>query len=499
MGGYIGAIDQGTTSSRFIVFDKAGSVVGLAQKEHEQIFPKPGWVEHDPLEIWRNTTEVISDALSNAGIEASELAAVGITNQRETTVVWDRRTGEPVHNALVWQDTRADDICTQLARDGGRDRLRDATGLPLASYFSGPKLRWILDNVADARSRAANGDLLFGTIDTWLIWQLTGGPNGGRHATDVTNASRTQLMTLAALQWDPALLEVFDIPAALLPEIVPSSGIIAEANIDALRGVPIAGVAGDQQAALIGQTCFEPGEAKNTYGTGCFLLMNTGQQRNLSRNGLLTTICCDAVGGAAYALEGSVFMGGATVQWLRDELRVIDEAHDTERIARSLDGNDGVYLVPAFAGLGAPYWDMDARAAIVGLTRGSGRAQIVRAALESIAYQSRDLVEAMNRDGRVDLSELRVDGGAAGNDFLMQFQADLLGVAVDRPGLLETTAAGAAFLAGLAVGVWNSPADLEQVRQQGRAFVPRMSDSERNRLYGEWQSAVERVLSGERA
>jgi glycerol kinase len=388
-----------------------------------------------------------------------------------------------------------------MKAEGLEPLFRERTGLLLDAYFCGSKIRWILDRDPGFQARAERGELAFGTIDSWLLWKLTGGREGAGalHRTDPTNASRTLLYDINRQCWDDELCEILGVPPDVLPEVLASSGVFGETgDFDGLPpGIPIAGIAGDQQSALFGQGCWEPGQAKNTYGTGCFLLMNTGPQRAVSENGLLTTICCDAAGGPAYALEGSVFMAGATVQWLRDELHVIDEAHDTERIASSLDGNDGVYLVPAFAGLGAPYWDMDARAAILGLTRGSGRAHIVRAALESIAYQSRDLVEAMNRDSRVNLSELRVDGGAAGNDFLMQFQADLLGVTVDRPGLLETTAAGAAFLAGLAVGVWSSPAELAQVRQPGRQFAPRMSESERNRLYGEWNSAVARVLSGE--
>jgi glycerol kinase len=493
MGGYIGAIDQGTTSSRFIVFDKAGSVAGLAQKEHEQIFPRPGWVEHDPLEIWHNTTEVITNALRNAGIEASELAAVGITNQRETTVVWDKKTGAPVHNALVWQDTRADDICAELARDGGRDRLRDATGLPLASYFSGPKLRWILDNVPDARSRAENGDLLFGTIDTWLIWQLTGGVKGGRHVTDVTNASRTQLMTLAALQWDPALLEVFDIPAALLPEIVPSSGIIAQANIDALSGVPIGGIAGDQQAALIGQTCFEPGEAKNTYGTGCFLLMNTGQSPVRSHRGLATTVAYQLGDASAhYALEGSIAITGSLVQWLRDNLGLIRSSSDVEELARTVEDNGDVYFVPAFSGLYAPHWRDDARGVITGLTRYANRGHIARATLEATAYQTREVLEAMQQDSGVAISELRVDGGMVANELLMQFQADMIDAPVVSPKVTETTALGAAYAAGLACDYWSGTDELRANWQVARRWEPSMADDTRNKLFTAWQKAVTR-------
>ncbi|HMB74049.1 MAG TPA: glycerol kinase GlpK, partial [Gammaproteobacteria bacterium] len=399
MGSYVGAIDQGTTSSRFIVFDASGSVVGLAQKEHEQIFPRPGWVEHDPMEIWRNTREVIGGALGQAGIAARDLAAVGITNQRETTVVWDRGTGEPIHNALVWQDTRADDICARLAADGGRDRLRERTGLPLASYFSGPKLRWLLDNVAGAAERGAAGELLFGTIDSWLIWQLTGGARGGRHVTDVTNASRTQLMSLEQLEWTAELCEVFDVPECMLPEIVSSSGQIGEAQIGQLSGVAISGIAGDQQAALIGQTCFEPGEAKNTYGTGCFLLMNTGTVPVQSNCGLATTVAYQfGDEPARYALEGSIAITGSLVQWLRDNLGIISTSSEIEALAGTVEDNGDVYFVPAFSGLYAPHWRDDARGIIAGLTRYANRGHIARAALEATAYQTREVLEAMQRD-----------------------------------------------------------------------------------------------------
>jgi glycerol kinase len=493
MGGFIGAIDQGTTSSRFIVFDKAGAVVGIAQKEHEQIFPKPGWVEHDPVEIWRNTQEVVAGALQDAGIAAGELAAVGITNQRETTVVWDKRTGEPIHNALVWQDTRADEICAQLAADGGRDRLRDATGLPLASYFSGPKLRWILDNVKDARARAEAGELLFGTIDTWLIWQLTGGPDGGRHATDVTNASRTQLMALASLEWDPALLEVFDIPAGLLPAIVPSSGAIGEASVDVLRGVSIAGVAGDQQAALVGQTCFEPGEAKNTYGTGCFLLMNTGDKPVRSNCGLATTVAYQ-IGDepARYALEGSIAITGSLVQWLRDNLGLIDSSSEVEQLAKTVDDNGDVYFVPAFSGLYAPHWRDDARGVITGLTRYANRGHIARATLEATAYQTREVLEAMQEDSGVAITELRVDGGMVANELLMQFQSDMIAAPVVSPKVTETTALGAAYAAGLACGYWSGTEELRDNWQVARRWEPTMSEAARSKLFDAWQKAVTR-------
>lgn len=493
MGSYIGAIDQGTTSSRFIVFDQLGSVIGVAQKEHEQIFPKPGWVEHDPLEIWHNTIEVITGALDNAGISAGDLAAIGITNQRETTVVWDKNTGEPIHNALVWQDTRADDICAQLAADGGRDRLRDATGLPLASYFSGPKLRWILDNIEGSRDRANAGDLLFGTIDSWLIWQLTGGPRGGRHATDVTNASRTQLMTLAALEWDAQLLEIFDIPAAMLPDIVPSSGMIGEASIEALRGIPICGVAGDQQAALIGQTCFEPGEAKNTYGTGCFLLMNTGNSPVRSDCGLATTVAYQLGDASArYALEGSIAITGSLVQWLRDNLGIIESSSDVEQLAKTVEDNGDVYFVPAFSGLYAPHWRDDARGVITGLTRYANRGHIARATLEATAYQTREVLEAMQEDSGVAITELRVDGGMVANELLMQFQADMIAAPVVSPRVTETTALGAAYAAGLACGYWSGIDELRENWQIARRWEPSMSERTRNDLYSAWQKAVTR-------
>ena len=495
MGSYVGAIDQGTTSSRFIIFDKSGTVIGLGQKEHEQIFPKPGWVEHDPLEIWRNTTEVIAGALQDAGIRATELAAVGITNQRETTVVWDRDTGAPIHNALVWQDTRADDICSQLAQDGGPDRLRDATGLPLASYFSGPKLRWILENVPDARARAEAGELLFGTIDSWVVWQLTGGKNGGRHVTDVTNASRTQLMSLKGLDWDPTLLDVFDIPMAMLPQIVPSSGMIAEATIEALRGVPICGIAGDQQAALIGQTCFEPGEAKNTYGTGCFLLMNTGDSPVRSNCGLATTVAYQLEGQTArYALEGSIAITGSLVQWLRDNLGIIKSSSDIEQLASSVEDNGDVYFVPAFSGLYAPHWRDDARGVIAGLTRYANRGHIARATLEATAYQTREVIEAMQEDSGVAITELRVDGGMVANEFLMQFQADMIAAPVVRPKVTETTALGAAYAAGLACGYWSDTAELRENWHVAQRWQPAMSADTRSTLYSAWQKAVTKSL-----
>ncbi len=493
MNDYIGAIDQGTTSSRFIVFDKTGSIVGLAQKEHEQIYPQPGWVEHDPFEIWHHTTEVISTALSNAGIGPDNLAAVGITNQRETTVVWDRQTGRPIHNALVWQDTRADDVCARLAADGGQDRLRDKTGLPLASYFSGPKLCWILENVSGARERADAGELLFGTIDSWLVWLLTGGPNGGRHVTDVTNASRTQLMGLATLAWDAELLDIFDVPETMLPDIAPSSGVIGEATVEVLSGVSIGGIAGDQQAALIGQTCFEAGEAKNTYGTGCFLLMNTGDKPVRSNCGLATTVAYQLGDEPArYALEGSVAITGSLVQWLRDNLGLIESSDDVERLARSVDDNGDVYFVPAFSGLYAPYWRDDARGVLAGLTGYATRGHIARAALEATAYQTQEVLEAMQQDSGVAITELRVDGGMVVNELLMQFQSDMIAAPVVSPKVTETTALGAAYVAGLACGYWSGIDELRENWRIDRRWEPSMATEQRKDLYASWRKAVNR-------
>lgn len=493
MNDYIGAIDQGTTSSRFIVFDRTGSIVGLAQKEHEQIFPQPGWVEHDPFEIWHHTTEVIATGLSNAGIGPENLAAVGITNQRETTVVWDRQTGRPIHNALVWQDTRADDVCARLAADGGQDRFRDTTGLPLASYFSGPKLCWILENVAGARERATAGELLFGTIDSWLVWLLTGGPNGGRHVTDVTNASRTQLMGLSDLAWDADLLNIFGIPESMLPDIVPSSGVIGEATVEVLHGVSIGGIAGDQQAALIGQTCFEAGEAKNTYGTGCFLLMNTGDAPVRSNCGLATTVAYQLGDESArYALEGSVAIAGSLVQWLRDNLGLIESSDDVERLAKSVEDNGDVYFVPAFSGLYAPYWRDDARGVLAGLTGYATRGHIARAVLEATAYQTQEVLEAMQQDSGVAITELRVDGGMVVNELLMQFQSDMIAAPVVRPKVTETTALGAAYLAGLACGYWSGVDELCENWQIDRRWEPGMTAAMRTNLYASWRKAVTR-------
>ena len=456
---YVGAIDQGTTSSRFIVFDKRGTIKALAQREHEQIFPKPGWVEHDATEIWRNTKLVMRDALKEAGLAAEDLAAIGITNQRETTLVWDRATGKPLHNALVWQDTRVDALAAEFAEDGGRDRFRAKTGLPLASYFAGLKLRWLLDNVKGLRRRTASGDVLFGTMDSWIAWNLTGGPTGGRHVTDVTNASRTQLMNLKTLAWDAGLLKIFDIPPDLLPAIRSSSEVYGESR-DPIEGVPVAGILGDQQAALFGQACFKRGEAKNTYGTGSFVLMNIGAKPVRSKAGLITTLAYK-LGDAppVYALEGSIAVTGALVQWLRDNLGILKDSADVETLARTVEDNGDVYFVPAFSGLYAPHWREDARGLVAGLTRYARKGHIARAALEAAAYQTRDVLLAMEKDSKIPIKELRADGGMVANDLLMQFQADILDVPVVRPKVTETTALGAAYAAGLAVGVWDGTAE----------------------------------------
>jgi len=497
---FVLAIDQGTTGSTALLFSPEGAVVGRAYSEFRQHYPKPGWVEHDPEEIWQVSLRVMAAALADSGIASRDLAAIGITNQRETTVVWDRASGAPVYRAIVWQSRQTEAICERLKADGLEPLFRDKTGLVVDPYLSGSKIRWILDRDPALQRRAEAGELAFGTIDSWLLWKLTGGNAGAGalHRTDPTNASRTLLYDIHEQRWDPELCELLEVPQAMLPEVHPSSGVFGETEaFDGLpAGVPVAGIAGDQQAALYGQGCWEPGQAKNTYGTGCFLLMNTGQRHRVSRHGLLTTICCDAVGAPAYALEGSIFVAGAAVQWLRDELQIISDAAESEALARRLDDNEGVYLVPAFAGLGAPYWDSAARGTLVGLTRGAGRAHLARAALESIAYQARDIVEVMNRDSGIELTELRVDGGASQNDFLMQFQADLLGVPVDRPQLVESTAAGSAYLAGLAVGVWNSPAELGEARRSERRFEPAMAEAERARLYAGWKDAVVRARSG---
>ena len=489
----MGAIDQGTTSSRFIVFDQSGTIVSVAQKEHAQIYPQPGWVEHDPVEIWRNTQEVIGGALAREGLEATDLAAVGITNQRETTVLWDRKSGAPLHNALVWQDTRVADLVGMYAREGGQDRFRARTGLPLATYFSALKIKWILDTVPGARAKAVAGDALFGNVDSWLLWNLTGGVDGGLHVTDVTNASRTQLMNLATRDWDDALLDEFTIPRAVLPRIAASSEVYGKGAIATLQGVPIAGILGDQQAALVGQTCFTPGEVKNTYGTGCFMLMNTGTQLVPSTAGLLTTVAYQiGTQPVHFALEGSIAISGALVQWLRDNLGLIRKSSEIEALARSVADNGDVYFVPAFSGLFAPYWKETARGAIVGLTRYANRGHLARAALEATAYQTREVLEAMEKDSRIPIKELRVDGGMVANELLMQFQADILGVPVVRPRITETTALGAAYAAGLAVGYWASREELERNWGIDKRWTPRMQETERKRLYGSWKKAVTR-------
>jgi glycerol kinase len=490
---YVGAIDQGTTSTRFIVFDRSGAIISSAQAEHAQIFPKPGWVEHDPVEIWRNTLAVIAAAMERAGIAASELAAVGLTNQRETTVVWNRRTGKPLHNALVWQDTRVDELVAEYARVGGQDRFRERTGLPLASYFSAFKLKWLLHQVPGARALAESGDALFGTIDCWLAWNLTGGAAGGLHVTDVTNASRTQLMNLATLEWDASLLAEFDIPQAVLPRIVSSSEVYADIAVDPLAGVSLAGILGDQQAALVGQTCFQSGEAKNTYGTGCFLLMNTGETPIASRAGLITTVAYRlGTERPRYALEGSIAVTGALVQWLRDNLRLIRTSAEVEAVAREVEDNGDVYFVPAFSGLYAPHWKLGARGIIAGLTGFANRGHLARAALEATAYQTRDVLAAMESDSGIAIRELRVDGGMIVNELLMQFQADILDVDVVRPRIAETTALGAAYAAGLAVGYWKGRDDLLGNWGVEKRWKPRMAHEQRSRLYGSWQKAVGR-------
>ena len=494
MAQYIGAIDQGTTSSRFIVFDKVGSIVSSGQKEHEQIYPQPGYVEHDPLEIWRNTQEVIREALAKKGLSPRDLAAIGITNQRETTLIWDKRTGKPLHNALVWQDTRVDAAVEEFAQDGGNDRLRTKTGLPLASYFSGLKLRWLLDTVPGAREKAASGDVLFGNIDTWLVWNLTGGVDGGCHITDVTNASRTQLMNLQTLAWDEEILRLFDIPRACLPEIRSSSEVYGEATDD-LAGVPIAGILGDQQAALVGQACFQQGEAKNTYGTGCFMLMNTGETPYSSKCGLLTTVGYRfGQQKAVYALEGSIAIAGALVQWLRDNLGLIEKSSDIEVLARGVEDNGGVTIVPAFSGLYAPHWNSHARGLIGGLTRYANKGHIARAALEATAFQTREVLDAMTKDTGIAVKELRTDGGMVVNELLMQFQADILDVPVVRPKVIETTALGAAYAAGLATRFWAGPDELIRNWAVDKRWTPAMDASRRDRLNAEWNKAITRSL-----
>jgi glycerol kinase len=490
---YLGAIDQGTTSTRFIVFDRAGRIVASDQREHEQIYPKPGWVEHDPEEIWRRTQEVIAGALQQRALQPSDLAAIGITNQRETTVLWERKTGRLVHNAIVWQDTRVADDVVEFAKDGGQDRFRASTGLPLTTYFSGLKIRWLLENISGLRARAENGDVLFGNIDTFLVWHLTGGTDGGIHVTDVTNASRTQLMNLKTLEWDEDVLSAFGIPTAMLPAIKSSSESYGTATESALQGVTIAGILGDQQAALVGQTCFQAGEAKNTYGTGCFLLMNTGEQAVASKHGLLTTLGYRlGEQPAVYALEGSIAITGALVQWLRDNLGLIEKSSDIETLAISVNDNGGIYFVPAFSGLYAPYWKDSARGVIAGLTRYAGKGHLARAVLEATAFQTREVLEAMERDSGIKLDSLRVDGGMVENNLLMQFQADILNRPVVRPVIKETTALGAAYAAGLAVGFYKSVEDLRANWSVDHTWQPNLESDKREEMYRLWKRAVTR-------
>ncbi|HIF9413278.1 TPA: glycerol kinase GlpK [Photobacterium damselae] len=487
---YIVALDQGTTSSRAVVLDQNANIICSSQREFTQIYPKSGWVEHDPLEIYATQSSTLVEALAKAGIRSDQVAAIGITNQRETTIVWDKTTGKPVYNAIVWQCRRTAYICEDLKQQGLTDYIRDNTGLVVDPYFSGTKIKWILDHVEGAREQAEAGNLLFGTVDTWLIWKMT---QGRVHVTDYTNASRTMLFNINTLEWDEKLLKALDIPFSMMPEVKPSSQVYGQTNIGGKGGtrIPIAGIAGDQQAALFGQMCVEPGQAKNTYGTGCFLLMNTGKEKVSSSNGLLTTLACGPKGDVAYALEGAVFMGGASIQWLRDEVKLLDDAKDSEYFAEKVGSANGVYVVPAFTGLGAPYWDPYARGAIVGLTRGVNSNHIIRATLESVAYQTRDVLDAMQADSGIKLGTLRVDGGAVANNFLMQFQSDILAAEVHRPVVTEVTALGAAYLAGLAVGFWDSIDELQGKAQLDRKFVPCQDDNKRNRRYRGWKRAVE--------
>ena len=492
---YILSFDQGTTSSRAILYDREGRAVKVAQKEFTQIYPKAGWVEHDPMEIWGSQSGVVSEILATTGIAAEEIAAIGITNQRETTVVWDRQSGKPVYNAIVWQCRRTAGICDELKTRGLENYIRENTGLVLDAYFSGTKVKWILDNVEGARQKAKNGDLLFGTIDTWLIWNLT---KGKVHVTDYSNASRTMLYNIKELKWDEKILKELDISASMLPEVKPSSAVYGytDARIFGAE-IPVAGDAGDQQAALFGQACYTPGMVKNTYGTGCFMLMLTGEKLVHSQNGLLTTIAWGINNKVEYALEGSIFIAGAAIQWLRDSMKLIYDAKDSEYFATKVEDSLGVYVVPAFVGLGAPYWDMYARGAILGLTRGTTRNHIIRATLESIAYQTRDVLELMRYECGLDLCELRVDGGACANNFLMQFQSDILGVPVERPEIIETTAMGAAYLAGLAVGFWKDQSMIAERRKINRRFTPEMNEDKRKNLYDGWKKAVKRAMKWE--
>ncbi len=489
---YIAALDQGTTSTRCIIFNPSGEIIASSQKEHRQIYPQPGWVEHDPKEIWRNSQEVISSAIKKADLPLEALAGLGITNQRETSVVWSKSSGKPVSNAIVWQDTRTDEICRKLAKDGGQDRFRSQVGLPLSTYFSGPKIAWILENVPEAKSLARSGELLFGTIDSWLIWNLTGGAERGIHLTDVTNASRTMLMDLETLEWSEEILEIMGIPLEMLPKITSSSEIYGQA-VGQFEGLKIAGILGDQQAALFGQTCFQPGDAKNTYGTGCFLLLNTGQTPTISDQGLLTTLGYQlGKQPPVYALEGSIAIAGALVQWLRDNLEMISRSPEIEALAAEVEDSGGIYFVPAFSGLFAPYWRSDARGVIVGLTRYVNKSHIARAALEATAFQTKDILEAMEKDAGVRLNHLKVDGGMVKNDLLMQFQADMLGVPVIRPTVTETTALGAAYAAGLAVGFWKDQEILKENWQEDHTWTPSMDPTLRDEKYRQWKKAVNR-------
>lgn len=488
---YIVALDQGTTSSRAIVFDHEQNIVAVGQKEFKQIYPQPGWVEHDPMEIWATQYGVLQEALIKAGITLADVAGIGITNQRETTIVWEKDTGKPIYNAIVWQCRRTADLCDQLKEEGWADYIRETTGLVIDAYFSATKISWILDHVPGARERAEKGELLFGTVDTWLVWKLTG---GAVHVTDYTNASRTMLYNIRDLKWDEKLLERFRIPVCMLPEVRNSSEIYGYVQSEGAQ-VPVAGIAGDQQAALFGQACFERGSAKNTYGTGCFLLMNIGKQYIASKNGLVTTIAATINDEVEYALEGSIFVGGAVIQWLRDEMRLIETAAESEKYALELSDNGGVYLVPAFVGLGAPYWDMYARGSVFGLTRGTGRSHMIRAALEAIAYQTNDVLQAMVEDSGLSLTELKVDGGACRNNFLMQFQADIINCAVKRPAITETTALGVAYLAGLAVGYWNSKEEIAQRWHVEQQFVPEMEAEVREANCRGWRKAVDKAMN----
>ncbi|WP_299016938.1 glycerol kinase GlpK [uncultured Photobacterium sp.] len=487
---YIVALDQGTTSSRAVVLDHNANIVCSSQREFTQIYPKAGWVEHDPLEIYATQSSTLVEALAKAGIRSDQVAGIGITNQRETTIVWNKNTGKPVYNAIVWQCRRTADICEGLKEQGLEEYIQDNTGLVVDPYFSGTKIKWILDNVEGVREEAEAGNLLFGTVDTWLIWKMT---QGRVHVTDYTNASRTMVFNINTLEWDEKLLKALDIPLSMMPEVKPSSEVYGQTNIGGKGGtrIPIAGIAGDQQAALFGQMCVEAGQAKNTYGTGCFLLMNTGKEKVSSSNGLLTTLACGPEGDVAYALEGAVFMGGASIQWLRDEVKLLDDAKDSEYFAEKVGSANGVYVVPAFTGLGAPYWDPYARGAVVGLTRGVNANHIIRATLESVAYQTRDVLDAMQADSHINLASLKVDGGAVANNFLMQFQSDILATEVHRPVVTEVTALGAGYLAGLAVGFWNSIDDLKDKAVLDRNFIPCDDEQKRNRRYKGWKRAVE--------